>query len=178
MEKDKGFRVLAIVALCIAVAGLSIGYASLNRELNITGTATKSATSWDVHFKGLSQPTKVGTGNTVTDATLNATTVTVDVSVLKPGDSVTYTFSVENSGDIDAKLNAVPIITGADVALTNDVIVSLTHADGTALAANETLASKTSTELKLSVVYDAAAETIASTEVKIPISATLLYVQK
>lgn len=38
MQKDRGFRVLAIVAICIAVVGLSIGYAALQQTLTINTT--------------------------------------------------------------------------------------------------------------------------------------------
>lgn len=181
MERDKGFRILAIVALCIAVAGLSIGYAALSQDLTITGIATKAAGDWDVHFANLSSPTIVGTAAVESVANLNFTTLTVDVSVLKPGDSVSYTFDVVNDGNIDAKLSAVPIINGASAALEKNIHVTLTHADGSALVANEDLLFATgsnTTSLKLTITFDAASASVTNEEIDLPISTTLTYIQK
>lgn len=178
MERDNGFRAIAIIALVIAVAGLSIGYASLNRELTINGTATKEVANWDVHFENLSAATLVGTASEKAAASLTATNVTVDVSVVKPGDSVSYTFDVKNAGGIDAKLRALPIIAGLDTAAANDITVTLTHGDGTELSANETLAAGGTQPMKLTVTFDAEAEAVAAEAVPLTISTSLFYIQK
>jgi hypothetical protein len=91
MEKDRGFRVLAIVAICIALVGLTIGYAALQTTLTINTKATVKAATWNVKFQNLGTPTLTGEAAVVNAATLTDTVVTIDVSLKKPSDQVVYT---------------------------------------------------------------------------------------
>ena len=185
MNTDRKTGVIAIVAICIAVAGLGIAYATLQQQLTINATVTKKAAEWDVHFANMSAATLNGAGVENAAANLTATNVTVDVSVMKPGDSVTYTFDVVNGGDIDAKLNAIPTITGVTEAAAAYIDVALVYADdNSALGANDELLHGESTTLKLSVTYRTTADpvadaaSLATADTDYTIAATLLYVQK
>jgi hypothetical protein len=175
MEKDRGFRVLAIVAICIAIVGLSIGYAALQTTLTITTKATTKAATWSVKFANLGTPTLTGKAavNTAAAISGDSTTITIDVNLFQPSDAAVYTFDVTNDGTIDAKLNAAPTITG----IAAPVLYTLTYADGTAIAANDTLNAGITKNLKLTVTYDPSATTVTSTDVAHTITATMLYVQ-
>ena len=54
--KDRGFKVIAIAALLLAVVGLTVAYASYTETLRVSGTVTAKSTSdsWDVSFQNLS----------------------------------------------------------------------------------------------------------------------------
>ena len=109
-EKERGAKVIAIVALLIAVVGLTIGYAAYSTTLTIDGSANVDPASWDVHFayKSGNSLTATTTGNAVenTAPTLAATAISGFAVTLKaPGDSVTYDFSVKNGGTLDARLD-------------------------------------------------------------------------
>ena len=118
MEKQRGTVVAVIAALVVAVISLGVAFAAFSTTLNINGTATVTAATWDVHFTGDSS------GNTTT-TTVDATTTTGTVqdnslitaltstdftwsAILKsPGDSITYKFYVTNQGNFDAKVSNV-----------------------------------------------------------------------
>ena len=106
MEKQRGIRTLSIVALFVAVIGLSVAFAAMSRTLQINGTATMDTAKWDIHFKDLTPVVKTGaaveetapTINTedtvigdykvtykVTDSDNNETTLTIKVSVKAKG---------------------------------------------------------------------------------------------
>lgn len=178
MEKDRGFRVLAIVAICIAVAGLTIGYAALSTTLNITTKVSVPGSTWSVKFANLGTPTLTGSAAVVNAATINDTLINIDVSVKQPGDSIVYTFDVTNDGTLDAKLSAAPTISDLTSANASNIKYTLTYADGSAISANDVLNHGETRNLKLTATYDSAATTVSSTDQTFNISAALLYIQK
>ena len=106
MEKERKIKILSIIALIIAVLGLTVAFAALSETLTINGTASVDAASWDIHFENLTGPDLEGTGKVNDTASLSGTTISnVNMSVTKPGDSVTYYFDIVNDGTIDAVLD-------------------------------------------------------------------------
>src|SRR5574344_90421 len=178
MEKDRGLRVLAIIAICIAVVGLSIGYATLQQTLTINTTAKAKAQTWSVKFANLTDPTLVGKATVTNKAVLNteSTGITVDVALSVPGDSVTYTFDVTNAGTIDAKLSSEPTINGTGTTGNNVPLnYALTYADGTKVSANDTLNVGETKHLKLVVTYNASVDTVPETDTSYTFNASMLY---
>lgn len=178
MQKDRGFRTLAIVAICVAVAGLTIGFAALNTSLNVSTTATVKGNTWEIAFENLSQGLFTGDAEINSNPTITATQINLDVNLTKPGDSVVYTFDVKNKGTIAAKLSQDPTLTGVTEAAAENIIYTLTYADGTEIKANDTLAVDAVRTLKLTVTFDSSATTVPSTDTTYNLSATLLYVQQ
>lgn len=178
MRKNRGVRGLAIVAIIIALVGLTIGYSALQATLNISTQAKLKGSQWSVHFvtSSLSEPTLVGDAAVVNAATLAVTSITIDVSLTKPLDSVTYTFDVTNDGELNAKLNAAPTITGLDAATANNVTYALTYNDGSAIQANDTLNVNETKKLKLTVFMNDVS-TVQAADVPLTFTATLLYTQ-
>jgi len=119
MEKERSSRVIAVFALLIAVAGLSLGFAALTRDLNISLQADVNpennlqvafSTSEDEQVAG----TVVGQGTNGAssgDATISASEPTkitgLKANFTKPGQVVTYEFYVHNIGAFDAYLTGV-----------------------------------------------------------------------
>ena len=96
MEKQRKIKSMAVVALIVAVLGLTVAFAALSTTLTINGTAGVDAAS----------PDTTGTGASSSEPILDATTIdNVNMSVTKPGDSVTYYFDIVNNGTIDAVLD-------------------------------------------------------------------------
>ena len=52
MERDRSAKIIAIVALCVAVVGLSIGFAAFSNNLTIksNATVTPNQNDFDVNF--------------------------------------------------------------------------------------------------------------------------------
>ena len=142
MEKERKIKSMSLIALIVAVLGLTVAFAAMSRTLTINGTANIDTATWDVHFAGVSGKSTTENGvTTITgnvDKTTNAQNAAVvntapvikanasgkaatvigdyEVTLTKPGDVVTFEFDVVNAGTIDADLTNVsmptPTITG------------------------------------------------------------------
>ena len=106
MEKERRIKTLSLVALIVAVLGLTVAFAALSQTLTINGTASINSATWDVHFANLSEASTTGDASVSTPPTLNATSISDFEAVLtKPGDSITYEFDIVNGGTIDATIS-------------------------------------------------------------------------
>ena len=123
---EKKSKNIIIIALCITLIFMGVGFSILSQDLTVNTTATVQG-SWDVHFLPVNSTDSTCTnlegsncpdildkldnsGSDVneglsTGMTLNGNTAaTVLLTFNKPGDFVEYTFTVANTGNIDAVL--------------------------------------------------------------------------
>ena len=189
-NRDNGGKIIAVIALVLAVVGLSIGFAALQTKLEINGTAeVTGGKTWDIKFVDSSlKVDKVGSAQS-TDPTVSATTIKdYKVTLAKPGDKVSYYFQVTNAGSFDAKLDSITIGTPtcSTAAFCSNLKYTFAYTTasggvaGTAPAAGDTLAVNETKWLVLSVEYLASADssTLPSTTVTVSgLSATMNYVQ-
>ncbi len=170
MEKERKIKVLSVAALLVAVLGLTVAFAALSQTLTINGSATVNTASWDIHFKNLSTPTLTGNAAVTTAPTIDTKGTTIGnyaLKLTKPGDSVTYTFDVENKGTINAKISelvkaAKPTCTGTGAAAAADAKIicdgltyDLTYTDGGAAVAKEdTLNANETKNLTLKLAFE------------------------
>lgn len=109
MAKQKNTQLLIIAFLTITIFVMSIGFAAAayNQALNINSSnVTVKASKWDIHFKDSSYTETAGS-IAANSHTLNATSMTYDVTLLKPGDYYEFTVDVENLGTFDANLVSI-----------------------------------------------------------------------
>lgn len=130
MEKERGAKVIAIIALLVAVVGLSVGFAAYTAQLQITNTSATvgagSASDFSVEFSTSAttiteQDRNIDTliTNAVVDgatavkatgASMNGTTINgLSANFTEPGQSVTYTVYAHNTGKFLAYLRSVTI---------------------------------------------------------------------
>ena len=179
-DNRKVLYVLVALALVLSVAGIAVGFAAMSTDLDIKGQAEVVPASWKIRFENLSSATITGAATVTTAPTIQNDTHlgNYDVVLTKPGDSVVYTFDVKNAGTLDAKLTAynfaTPTFTGkgenaaADATIVqNNVVYTLTYANGDPINVNDTLAAGASSTLKLTVEYPATATTLPEDEVDI-----------
>lgn len=181
MQKDRGFRALAIAAICVAVVALSIGYAALSQSLDIDGTTTVKGNTWDVGFETLEVPT-LDNGNLTGSATeisssISVTTLDFAINLVLPGDSVTYVWTVHNKGSIDAMLSDAPVLNGIDAALAENVTYTFTYNNGDEILANDILEAGAKEKLKLTVKFSELASQLPATDIPLSLNTTLTYVQ-
>lgn len=125
MNKDRKSMYISIIALIVAVLGVTIGYAVLSTTLNINfGNVTQNAMTWDVGFVGTSvEGVSDGTSNTGRScgtASVTSSTVTLaTTSLSKPGDKCTYPLKIKNNGGIVAKLTAITPKSPTDISCTS-----------------------------------------------------------
>ena len=192
MEKERGAKVIAIVALLIAVVGLTVGYAAYSSTLNINGTANVDPASWKVNFGYKTGDSLTGTINghatENTAPTLADTTISgFDVTLKAPGDSVTYNFLIKNSGTLNARLanftmgtltcapNEGSKISPEDATkLCGELKYTLTYAGagGSTITTGEILNPNNSKELELKLEWPSASTLSVSDDVKVTIGAT------
>ena len=125
MSNDK-FKNAILIILAVCLIGITVAYATLSQNLNISGVAKVGKTSWNIHFTKVLTPKAEGYAEGG-KATLNSDSTVLSVSegVLKvPGDTITYVFDVINEGDIDAEVETV--LTTIDNCKANDNITDVT----------------------------------------------------
>ena len=109
---EKKTKNVVIIALCLTLIFMGVGFAILSQNLQINSTGTISST-WDVHFDSFNDNTSVITATNADNegksmsATLDADkhVATVNFSLTKPGDSVQYKGVIKNYGNIKALLS-------------------------------------------------------------------------
>ena len=163
MEKNKTFKILAIVGLVVAVVGLAIGFAAFSATLNINtfnATATKGDETTNFVSKlgfandAVCEPTgsATATAGTATGATWNGITATFT----KPGESITCTATVKNESAYIAYLTGLS--TGDSAKITCAGAASNKDAVCSAMSANLTLS-----DSKLAISSSAVTPTLGTT---------------
>lgn len=181
--------------LAIGLIGITVAYAALTQQLKIEGTAKVASSKWDVHFGTVSAGNAQGYATAGTLAKTGETTIAGDIGTLKaPGDSITYTFDIENAGDINAIIDTVT--GGQSVTCTSatqsvadavckDLTYSIKYTDGnTTIAKGDQLAKATNSSpptkknVTLTLTYKSTATTVASEDVTVTADPmTITYVQ-
>ena len=133
MEKNNGYKVMAIVALLVGIVGLSIGFAAFSKTLNI-GTATVNTTARTnvfesaIHYDTTATPTSSALTNvtvqnvgTLTTDTWSNIAFTIDANENNASATLTATV-VNDSSEYDAYLQTIT---------TSDGVIECTPATGT-----------------------------------------------
>lgn len=180
--------------LAVGLVGISVAYASLSSNLNISGTAKVATATWDIKFDNMSAGAATGYATLPSSGKFGiqtgSTTVSGDLGTLKaPGDTITYTFKVKNNGSINAKVNSVstPTLTcvssstgSATTASTNfckGLAYTVQYSDGSAIAEGQTLAANGgSKDITVKLVNNN--NSLVSEDIKVTASAmTINYIQ-
>jgi len=103
--KHKNFFIGGLLALVFIMA---LGYAAFVMQLNIN-SITNFTSNWDVHIKSIAVGVPVGTASNKMAHVVEGKSLEAEfeTNVSSPGDSVTYTVEVENSGTLYAKLDEI-----------------------------------------------------------------------
>ncbi len=141
MERKK--KNILIGSLLAIVLIMAVGYAAFATQLNIDGTANITST-WDVHIKSITPGTPVGTASNV-EVTNNGLTATFETELVSPGDSLTYTVVVENSGSLDAVLSDLTFTPGNNDAITYEY---------SGISQGSVLTSENTATFTITVTYD------------------------
>ena len=119
MKNNKSLYIIVGI-LIISLITLSIAFAALSTNLNINfGNVNQSAQTWDVGFDTSGSPLAASsTGTSAAGRICGAATITkdsvsvADTQLSKPGDTCTWSLTIQNLGTIDAELNSVTPIIG------------------------------------------------------------------
>ena len=134
-RKKKDILIVAMVfSLCI----MAVAYATLSQKLEVSGVATTKG-EWQVEITGIEATATQGQGVSES-ANSNLTTATFAASLYQPGDSVTYTVTVENKGTLDAKLDSINSTATPEAGTDDNPYIIYTYegiSSGSVLAAGE-----------------------------------------
>lgn len=182
-EKTKN---VLLGVLIVGLVSMTVAYAALTQTLNINGSATVQNinSSWRVRFNTVNSGSEIAKEQYALvqdNATSLASYITSDstlitlprVTLKAPGDKVTFRWIVENTGDINAIITGVNAISKGsatyadDETLTaeqrtkfeNDIRVTFTYDDDTAIAVGNKLANHDSKVVKAVVEFVKTSET-------------------
>ena len=203
-ENKKYLQLFSVLALVVAVLGISVGFAAMSQTLTISGQGKVTPANWDIKFtqatfddNGTDATATVDANSTPQKPTLSDTTFSnYEIVLTKPGDVGTYYVTVENQGDIDAQLTTANIgsslvFTGSaqdaavkaadeDIVEAN-VTYTVTWDDDAPIlnsGANIDLDAGDSRIIKIEVAYDEDADELPSAPVTITgRDVTLIYTQ-
>ena len=112
---EKKTKNVVIIALCLTLIFMGVGFAALSQNINIEATGTVSGKdAWKVYYASFALNGKGGNAaDTTPEATdggvkyldASKTTATVTFTLTAPGDYVEYKGTITNFGSIDAKLS-------------------------------------------------------------------------
>ncbi len=124
MEKNRNSKIIAIIALIVAVVGLSLGFAAFSSVLTISSSAevvpennfkvvfSREAGQEDTGDLEATQP-EDGNGATGDSATLADTTISgLKAHFTKPGQKIEYNFHAYNAGAYKAYLKKIEFVDG------------------------------------------------------------------
>ena len=182
MEKERKIKTLSLVALIVAVLGLTVAFAALSQQLTISGTARVNTAEWSIHFANLGEAQITGTAKENATPNLSDTSITgLDVSVMKPGDKIVYTFDIVNDGTINAKISSFTnfALKEGSEALSDKITYGIYYDDDTPINQNDTLNQGDTKHAKIVVEYNEEATEVFDTQMTIfeNANATINYVQ-
>ena len=153
MKRRNMQTILLILVLC-----LGLGYAYINSDLNINGTAQVNSANWDIHWANIAVTNGSVSGSNVVTAPAISNNTTVNYSVIlpQPGDYYEFTVDAVNGGSLDAMIDNIDSkLNGATITtLPAYLKYSVTYADGVALAPNHKLVHNTTEKYKVRIEYN------------------------
>ena len=174
IDKDNIKIILILLVVC-----LSLGYAYINSDLNINGTAQVKHANWDIHWANI-QVTN-GSVSASTPTISNQTTVNYSVVLNLPGDYYEFTVDAVNGGNIDAIIDTIDSkLNGATITALPDYLnYTVSYFDGMPLQANQLLAANSTEKYKIRIEYrtDIELNQIPATNQDLTLQFTVTYRQ-
>lgn len=116
MEKQRKIKILSIIALVLAITGMTLGFAAFSTTLSISASAIVTPSSDDFKVVFSSSSTGVETNEIIpisgealaTSAKVNGLSLSdIQVSFSEPGQAILYEFYIYNAGKYDAYITDV-----------------------------------------------------------------------
>ena len=143
-----GLLIIILLILCFGVSVGSIvittmskfdGKYNVNDDPESNETTEIEKNTWDVHFENVSVNKE--SVQAIIPAKLNAkkTSVNFEVYLENPGDYYEFTVDVVNSGNMDAKVTANPILSGVPDEFKEYFKYTVKYSDGTTIKKDDEL---------------------------------------
>ncbi len=104
---------IIIVAMCLVVCLMIVGYSILGQNLNIDGTADIES-DWNILFTSVTAKEQTSGATFTSTPTISGTTLTFGLDLKAPGDGVKLDVTVANKGTLNAIINNIEAKKGAN----------------------------------------------------------------
>ena len=182
MSNSAKLQNIIIILLVVSIIGMSIGFASLNANLQITDSnATFEKATWGVVFDSLSETENNADGT----ANISGNTLSYDVT-LKPNSSYTINVNAKNVGTIDAKLTGITFSGTSPADIDEKVQYTFSYGgvtyntDQTGLAVDLPAVTNNTKPIVITLTYPAPSSTgdLFDTDTTVHLGVTLSYTSK
>lgn len=160
---------LLIIVMLVAVVCMSSAFAMLSQKLEVRDGDVEA--NWNVEITNVVESATQGNGVSES-ASSDLTMATFAAGLSQPGDSVTYTVTVENKGNIDAKLDSISSTATPGYGTDDNPYVIYTY-DG--ITSESVLKAGDSISFTVTVQYSSEATTV--TNLNANLTTILNYVQ-
>ncbi len=99
---------IIIGSLCVVVLLMAVGYAAFSSILNIKGTSSISS-NWNILITNVDEKNIVGSATNAEEPSWEDLTATFKTNLVSPGDSIEYDITIENRGNLNAKLDKITL---------------------------------------------------------------------
>jgi len=144
MKNFRGNKNNIVIGLCAILILMGIGFAAFSQRLQIGDTTTTNS-DWNVYIKSAVAGTPVGDA-TGSAQVIDRATAKLTANLSSPGDSVTYTITVANDGNIDAVLDLITLS-----ASNNDSVIKYSYSG---IEEDEELLAETEKSFTVTIAYD------------------------
>lgn len=174
MEKNRRVKILSIIALVLAIVGMSLGFAAFSATLNISSSASVSPSSDS--FKVVLSDSAISVddvgsvsfisgeatnGAFASDALIDETVAyDLGASFTKTNQTVTYTFYIHNIGEYDAYLTGITF-----VALDNGSYKKCSSSTTDSTKATESLVQSACSGIKITISIGGTTYDVGSTNI-------------
>lgn len=111
MKSNRTRKTVIIILLVFCLMSISVGYAIISSDLNISGTAVLDPISFGVELTNIETEEILEDAEVVNIGTIDKTTISnMDLKFAFPGSSVLFKVSLENKGDLDVRLANIDLI--------------------------------------------------------------------
>ena len=165
--------------IMIVIFGVSVGYAAMNRTLNITGSSKVEKNTWNVYFDNiLVRDGSVEAELQVVDTTTK-TTVDFSTTLNLPGDFYEFTVDVKNDGTIDAMIDSIENTLNLTDEQKKYISYTITYQCDKEIKAKHVVNSEDFLRVKVRVEYrtDITESDLPTIDQNLDLSFTLNYVQ-
>ncbi len=140
---DRNKKILVICGVLCLMFIFVIGYAAFQSQLTINGTSNITS-NWSVKITGVTSQVVKGSASNESQPVFSDDAVTFKTNLVSPGDSMTYTVTVANEGDLDAILDSIETTDASNPAIIFSV---------NGIAENDVLTHETETTFTVTVTY-------------------------
>ena len=104
-RENKKTKIILVVCLSLLLC-LSVGYAAFQTSFNVKGS-TAITGNWNIEVTNVAVAETEGSGENAKTPIWTQTTANMEANLYEPGDSVKYIVTIQNKGNIDAKLENI-----------------------------------------------------------------------